>query len=263
MNKEEFLEMRKEFGELVVNFDRFQKDCFILDLNYNLAFYDVLHPIRELELETFILSQALEMKEKNEKEEDITKYLDRVSEQFADENLRAENKNNYAKQVIGYTSRLSKEERLEVENIYADFMIENHPVVNLINSQEAKNSYETIKKFYMESNLLGLKEILDVQKKFLAHEDVNDEAEFVKYSQVYFETRQKITSSFNKQSKEYPMNKKPVFNDEMSIEREHDELKLHMKKEKEKNNEMHNHFIEVFGKDYSITRGWELAQSEA
>ena len=97
MNKEEFLEMRKEFGELVVNFDKFQKDSFIIDLNYNLAFFDVLQPIRQLELETFILSQAIEMKEKGESQEEIFKYLERVSAQFSEENLRAQNKHEYAK----------------------------------------------------------------------------------------------------------------------------------------------------------------------
>lgn len=252
MNKEEFLEMRKEFGSLVANFDRFQKDCFIIDLNYNLAFFQELEPTRKLELEIYIIGQAIAQKDLGKSVDEIKQYIDHIKESYEKERESAKNKNNYAKQVIAYTSRISKEERQEVEDLYFNFMVENHPLVNLLANETAKGAYEIIKKYYFESNLPGLKEILPVQGKALEHSEINDENEYIKFSQVYFDSRNQVTKAYTEQSKKYPFVKREVFKDEMSIERERDELNLNRKKLEQTNKKAHEDFVKNFEFDFSL-----------
>ena len=45
MNKQEFLEMKDEFALIIYNYEKFLKDCVLLDYKYNDHFYELLQKI--------------------------------------------------------------------------------------------------------------------------------------------------------------------------------------------------------------------------
>ena len=76
MNRQEFDEMRKEFGEYVQNYEYFQKVGFITDMYYTNKFSPELIKIQKLEIENIVMSQSLDLILKGEPLENIKNYCE-------------------------------------------------------------------------------------------------------------------------------------------------------------------------------------------
>ncbi|MBQ7641290.1 MAG: hypothetical protein IJS83_02375 [Acholeplasmatales bacterium] len=245
MNKQEYEEMRLEFADLVYRYEAFMKRGYLTDCRYSLTYFEALKEARRYESEAAVITQAIQSKDKY-KIEEILKAIDNAKESYKQEMIQTENKHNYCVQLFSIINKFDKSVFDESENLFRKFIYDYHPVVCLNASKDAKNVYEMLKKFYFECNHLGFKEFLEMNKKVFEVDPITEDR-YVEASQVYFQFRGNINNTFNQLEKQYPYNKISVFEDEMRIIAEKDDLEIRVKKLKELLKNVRKDFFDAFG----------------
>ena len=245
MNKQEYNEMREEFASLVYQYERYLKVGFLTDCRYNALFFDELKKLRRAEAEIALISQAIQAKENN-KIDVILNAIDKTKAEFKKELVQTENKHNYCVQLLSIVDKFDKSVFDLSEKYFRDFIFTHHPVVNLNAKKEAKDIYELLKRFYFECNYLGFKEFLNSNIKVFECDEVTEE-KYVEASQVYFQFRNTINNTLNELSKKYPYNKNDIFNDEMTVQAEKDDIEIQAKKMTEALKNARKDFFDAFG----------------
>jgi hypothetical protein len=251
MNKEEYIEMRQEFASLVYAFENFMKNGFLADCKYNVAFYDNLVQIRESELRLSVIVAAMKDKENNTPIDQILSKIEKTKIDYNVEKIQTENKHKYCLQLIQILSKFDKSAYDASETHMKDFLIKYHPVVCLNAKKEAREKYEMLKRFYFECNFVGFQEFLNENIQIFETGEINEDR-YVEASQVYFRFRQTITDSLNKSKELYPYNKIELFNDDMTIQAEKDNLDIKLKQLKNSLKAAEKDFKNEFGFDFKF-----------
>ena len=251
MNKEEYIEMRQEFASLIYDFENFMKNGFLADCKYNVAYYDTLREIRKTEMTVAVIAHAMKDKENNVPITEILKKIENAKKDYDVEQLQTENKHKYCTQLIQILSKFDKSAYEASEKHMRDFLIKYHPVVCLNTKKEARDTYEMLKRFYFECNFVGFQEYLDKNITMFEVPEITEDR-YVEASQVYFRFRQTITDSLMKSQDKYPYNKIKLFNDDITIQAEKDELEIKAKKLKQGLAAAQKDFKESFGFDFKF-----------
>ena len=247
MNKQEFEEMKGEFALIIYNYEKFIKDCILIDYKYNSRFFDLLQKIRYYEVENGLMARCIQAHVEG-KDTEVEKIVDDFEKGYKQELDSATKKHLIATRVNDYNSKLDPEKVKEFEVYYVDFISKHHPVVHALASKEEQEVYEKLKVYYYENNIDGfMKQFNDSLNTFKEVE--YPEEMYSKISQYYYDIRQRIGQDYAKKQQVYPFVKKDVFNDEMSIAYEEGELKTHLNKLMADNKKIHQDFIKAFGSD--------------
>lgn len=249
MNKEEYIEMRQEFASAVYNFENLMKNGFLADCKYNASFFDSLKKIRESEVQIAVITEAIKDKQNNLPITDILNKIDKHRNDFAIEQVQTENKHKYCNQLLSILTKFDKSAFEASEKNFRDFLIDYHPVVCLNAKKEARDTYAMLKRFYFECNFVGFQEYLNQNIKAFETDPINEDR-YVEASQVYFRFRNTIAETINKSKDQYPYNKIMLFNDEMTVQSEKDDLEIKAKKMAEALAAAKKDFNEVFGFDF-------------
>ena len=193
MNRQEFDEMRQEFGEYVYNYEYFQKVGFITDMYYTNRFSDALTKIQKYEIENIIMSQAIALKNKGENFDNIDNYITESKKRFSKDSVKFQNKIKKAKEFIRHHEKMSNEEKEQFEKDYLNFCIELHPVVKCKVSKEENNAYLVMRNFYFENNYPAFKEFLDLHSDGFQPVEYL-ETEFNNISAFYLENKTRINA---------------------------------------------------------------------
>ena len=250
MNKQEFLEMKAEFALIIYNYERFLKDCVLIDYKYNDKFYDLLQKIRYYEVENGLMARCLQEKSKDPTF-DITPIIVDFQKGYSQELENASRKHEVAHVVNSHQNDLTEDERKEFEKLYQDFIAENHPIVKALVSDEEKEVYEKLKIFYYENNYKGFKEAYELNKAVFKEPEYTEDV-FTKISQYYYDIRKNIGADFTKRQKLYPFVKKDVFTDDLTVAEEDANLKTTYNKLISDNKKLHADFVRMFVKDISL-----------
>ncbi len=250
MNRQEFLEMKDEFALIIYNYEKFLKDCILLDYRYNDQFFDLLQKVRYFEVENGLLATCLQNRSQNP-EFDTTKVLSDFKEGYSKELENALEKHKVAHSVVSHLNDNTPDENKEFEKIYQDFIKENHPVVKALVTDEEKELYEKLKIFYYENNYKGFMEAYELNKDTFKEVEYPEDL-FAKISQYYYDIRKNIGADFTKRQKGYPFIKKDVFQDDMTIAEEDANLKTSYNKLLGDNKKLHQDYIKMFGSDLSL-----------
>ncbi len=116
MNKQEFLEMKEEFALIIYNYEKFLKDCILLDYRYNDQFFDLLQRVRYYEVENGLLATCLQNRSQNP-EFDTTKVLSDFKDGYSKELENAVQKHKVAHSVVSHLNDNTLEENKEFEKI--------------------------------------------------------------------------------------------------------------------------------------------------
>lgn len=251
MNREEFNEMKQEFGEYVYNYEFFQKSGVLYDMYYTHYYGDILEKLQRLEIENIVLDEAMKLALKGEPRENISSYLDITKNRYQKDIVNFKNKRKRAEEIYAHNEKMSKEDKDQFEKDYLDFCINVHPVVKCLANDEEHKSFMVLRNFYFENNYDAFKEFLaDHKKKFKKVE--YKEEEFNRISGYYYENKTRINKDFSQRNANYPYTKKDVFVDEISIAREDGELHARLTEYQRQNQDLHKAYKEVFTNDFSI-----------
>lgn len=250
MNKEEFLELQREFAQDVYNFEFFLKRELYADFSYNNVFFDELMTNRKLDLENKMLFDAIKMH--NESNLDVSKFIDKTRQDYANECDVSFRKHANVKALLEKNKELKEEDLKAFEEYFHEFVLENNPIVRLNQNKETQSVYEMLTRLYRENNIENFKALYNTNSEvFLIDKEV-DPSRYVEFSRVYYNTRKKFNSVINQAPTRYPFNKEATLKDANSIEKEKKLLKEKEKSLLEANESLHKDFYKVFGKDILI-----------
>lgn len=251
MNKQEFLEMKEEFALIIYNYEKFLKDCILLDYRYNDQFFDLLQKIRYYEVENGLMATILQGKSKDANFE-VDKVLDDFKKGFMQELLNAESKHGVAHEVVSHLNDLTEDENKEFEAFYQKFIALNHPVVKALVTDEEKEIYEKLKIYYYENNYKGFMEAYELNKNVFKEPEYPEDI-YSKISQYYYDVRKNIGADFTKRQKSYPFIKMGVFKDDMTVAEEDAQLKTNYNKLLGDNKKLHQDYVRMFNHDISLS----------
>ena len=251
MNRQEFDEMRDEFAIIIYNYEKFLKDCILLDYRYNTQYFDILQKIRFYEVENGLMARCFQAREENA-DADVSNIIDNFQKGYKQEVNNALKKHKIATVVTKHSLELSEEDSKAFEELYQKFIHDHHPVVKALINDEEKNAYERLKVYYYENNFEGFKEAYELNKEVFLEPEYTEEI-FSQISSYYYDIRKRIGQDFTKKQKAYPFTKKDVFVDDMSIAYEEAELKTALSKAIRDNHQFHEEFQKRFGFDVSVS----------
>ena len=105
MNKQEFEEMKGEFALIIYNYEKFIKDCILIDYKYNSRFFDLLQKIRYYEVENGLMARCIQAHVEG-KDTEVEKIVDDFEKGYKQELDSATKKHLIATRVNDYTTRL-------------------------------------------------------------------------------------------------------------------------------------------------------------
>ena len=250
MNKEEFLELQREFAQDVYNFEFFLKRELFADFTYNNVFFDELMTNRKIDLENRMLFDAIKLH--SESNVDVEKFIEKAQHDYASELDVSFKKHANVKALLEKQKDIKEEDVKSFEEYFREFVFENNPIVNLNQKKETQSVYEMLTRLYRENNIENFKALYNSNSEvFLIDKDV-DPSRYVEFSRVYYNTRKKFNSVINQAPGRYPFNKEATLKDVESIEAERKALKEKEKSLLEANESLHKDFFKTFGKDVLI-----------
>ncbi len=251
MNRLEFNEMVKEFGEDVYDFEKFLKKGFILEASYITIFNGLLKEINHATFENNLLKDGIEKLKNNESVDDINKYLIENKKKINDTIAQLVVRDNYYKKVYDSAYSFLTKENEEVEALYKDYCLKHHPAVRAFVSKQEEELSNYLKKEYFEDNLEHLKTLLEKNQGVFINDEIED-SKFNDISGHYFKLRKNMNVEKQARLKKYPFIKENVFKDELSIASEEAELRIQLKKLKDLNEALHKDFTQIFGSDFIL-----------
>lgn len=250
MNKQEFQELKDEFAVIIYNYEKFIKDCILLDYRYNTRYYDLLTKVRFYEVENTLLARCIQAHVENHDPE-VEKIIDDFHNGYQKELSNSVMKHKIAKTVTEHNLKLNPDDIKQFETEYVDFIKAHHPVVNALASKEEQEVYEKLKVYYYENNIAGFKKALEEASSVFQNPDYPDDI-FTKVSEYYYDIRKRIGQDFTKKQTVYPFVKRTVFADEMSEAYEEGELKTNLNKLMSDNKKLHADVVKAFNYDIKL-----------
>lgn len=251
MNRLEFNEMVKEFGEDVYSFEKFLKKGFILEASYITVYNGLLKDINYITFENNLLKDGMEKLKNNQSLEDINKYLLENKKKVNDTIAQLVTRDIYYKKVYDSAYQFLSKENEELEEIYKDYCLKHHPAVRAFISKQEEELSNYLKKEYFEDNLENLKTLLEKNQGVF----INDEIEESKFNDVsghYFKLRKNMNVERQTRLQKYPYIKENVFKDDLSIASEEADLRIQLKKLKDLNEALHKDYVANFGNDFKL-----------
>lgn len=251
MNRLEFNEMVKEFGEDVYSFEKFLKKGFVLEASYITIYNELLKDINYVTFENNLLKDAIEKLSNNETIDSIKIYLIDNRKKLNDSIAQLVARDTYYKKVYDSAYSFLTNENEDVEALYRDYCLNHHPAVRAFISKQEEKLSNYLKKEYFENNFNNLKTLLEKNQGVFINDEIGED-KFNDISAHYFKLRKNMNVERAARLKKYPFVKENVFKDELSIASEEADLRVQLKKLKDLNEALHKDYVSAFGEDFKL-----------
>ncbi len=253
MNKKEFMELQAQLADVVVAYETFCKKGHLLDLRFNYALNELLVKEEYLRYENGLLAGICTMIIDKKGLDKVEAYVKQQREEYAKRIVARTQKVSHAAHILKVMKELPNEIIDLLEDSFKEYVINYHPAVKFISSEDENILYEHLKKFYYENNYSGFKEMLDLNKNLLKKASFDDDEEFqLKVINYYYGIMEEMATDVNKRRTEYPYNIEPIFNDKLSIAAYEGELRALISKLADGNKALHEDLINLYGEDITL-----------
>ena len=203
-----------------------------------------------LEFENSVIYGALKSKEAN-KDFDLNKYLDNAKNELAHLNVRIQTKIEKAEKITEEVDKLSVDERKAIEEEYLKIIKLYHPVIRVFVSDEEKAAFGKMRDFYNDNNVLGIREIFELNKDAFKPIEYKPE-HYTQVSGFFYENQKRINADYTKKVKEYPFNIGETLKDEITMARETGELRSKHTQLLRANQELKTAYKKIFNADFEL-----------
>lgn len=254
MNKEEYLEMHAEMVNNVLAYERFCKDAFLTDLRYNATFGDLLIQLNYYQRERDLIKLVLSLI--NQKtdgdgynlDDEVAKLLSDAQSHYDKELEIINRKHKHSVELDKKLKEMSQEDSQELEQLFVNYVQIYHPAVKVYVTKQEQIIYNELKIAYYECDLHAFKKYMEMHKDDFTDPKMTEE--FVAaQNQSYYNTKNQISKDVAARMDKYPFDKKPVFEDEITIAAEIGELRSKVKKMSEQSKLAHQEMKQYFPSD--------------
>lgn len=248
MNKKEFIELQKEFSDVIIGYEKFCKKGYVLNMKFNYTFCEYLIKEQYLKYENKLLIGICTMLSDKKTLDEVDKFIKTEKNEYNKFLINHTNGVTRFAQVIKRLNEMPNEILDLLENAFEDYVYKYHPAVNFITTEDEFKFYDVLKQCYYESNYSMFKEMLDLNKKFLKSTNFDEELQ-IKATYYYYDIMNQIKLEVNNKKDKYPYNIEYVFEDKISIASYEGEIRARINVLQSANQALHKDVIKLFGED--------------
>ncbi|MDE6655520.1 MAG: hypothetical protein K2J85_00845, partial [Anaeroplasmataceae bacterium] len=219
MYAEEFMKIKNELIELVIEFEQTERKINLLSNAYMLEFYEELQQQRYLLSENDYLIKAIAMKNDGKSKEEIKAFLEDCRKQFSANMQGFYTQYRMAQELGKKASNLSENDMNNMDEAFIEYCSVHHPLIKAHSTPEDRSFYSTLIMLYRMGNVMGFKKFLKECKfKYSSHEIT--EEEYNNIAKLYLESIDNLKEISQKKKQEFPLNKEDIFYKEELLTRE-------------------------------------------
>lgn len=251
MDKEEFNGIQNELINQVINFEQTERSINFLNSLYILRFYQELEQQRYLLFENEYLVKSIAMDADGKTVEEVKAFLEKSKNDFSLYIERFHKQYELAKEMESQLEKYTKEDLEKNDASFIEYCTYFHPLVKTNLNSIDSSIYSSLIMLYRMGNIAGFKNVMKECKDNL-HPALFKEENYDEVSKLYKESIEYLNSIKEKKMKEFPLNKKDIFNNEDLITRELIYLREKNYKIKEMNQSLQADFKLHFSFEFSL-----------
>ena len=249
MDKMEFVELQKEMGRYLYEYEKFIKDGHILDMKYINIYYDLLVEQFTITAENMLLQGVCDKLNNNVSLSDVDSFITSSKKDYNQKIVLYANKMNNARYVIDAFN--DDEVTKELEELFRVYCLDNHPAVKIMITKLERMTFDELRANYLNNNLSGYTSLYELQKESI-RPCILTEEHYPKAILYYDKIKIDIEKEMDKKMGEYPYIKKEVFDNDITLAREKADLIVNLNKQKQMNKALHQDVIKIYGEDIKI-----------
>lgn len=251
MTREEFLSLKEELTNVVVEYEVLKRKSSFLNNSYILQFKEELEKQRYLLYENEYLSKAIAKQGEKENLEDIKKYLEEAKKEFE---VQIQTFHQQVHQAEEMEKRCSHYHAKDIENLDREF-IEYcklyHPALKAHSTENELNLYNVLVTVYRLGNIAGFKALMSENRDVFTSQMVTEE-EYDRIAKYYLQSLQNLSGLLNNLKNSFPLNKEQIFIDDEAYTKEYMYLREKNYAAREMNASLHKDFLLNFSFDFEL-----------
>lgn len=247
MNKNEFKELQKEIGEIVISYERFCKKGYLLDLKYTAQFHEYIEKEYRLSTENEALQQMLLKLKQKESPEEMEHYLKELRAQYAQNIVRLSNKIRQSELMTAVSEEVSE----GMERAFEEYALMYHPAVRIFISKEERAIYNQLRALYMDNKLSAFIALIEMNRTQLQNQEL-EEAKYVQAAEYYYHTMEQIRLDMKKREAGFPYTKEAIFGDSLSLAAEEAEFRVKINQLLGLNKSLHKDITALYDRDVCL-----------
>lgn len=251
MNKEEFLELKENLTNVVIEYELLQRKATFLNNSYLLEFHDELSAQRYLHYENQYLTSAIVMKNDGKSDAEIKEFLDNCQKEFKNIINNFEFQYRTAKELEKKCSKYTLADMQALDFEMIDYIKLYHPVIKFHSTNNEKNIYNMLINMYRFGNISGFRTLLNNNKDNLKAATISEE-DYDSAAHYYNLSLKNISSLLYKLKNEFPLNNEELFKDEKKLNDENFILRQKNNELRTINKKIHKDFVINFNFDFEL-----------
>lgn len=251
MNKKEFSELQTQIASLLIEYENFCKKGYQLDLKYNYTFCELLMKEERIKFENNLIIGVCTMLADKKSMEEVDAFIQKQKNEYNALFVRHSQKVTNAAQVLKAMKELPAEIVKLLEDSFNEYVLNYHPAVKYITSEEEGKLYEYVRKAYYDNNYSAFKEMLELNKNILKPADFKEE-QYVDAASYYYSIMVEMNKDVSIKRTKYPYNIEEILESKISIAAYEADIRTRITKLTGANKALHKDLIEVYGEDIII-----------
>lgn len=248
---EEFLEIKRELVDLVIDFEQTERKISILNNIYILEFFEDLEQQRYIQCENNYLTQAIAMTKDGKSDTEVQAFLEQCRQEFSEFMKDFYRQHNAAKDMQKDISKYAKDDFEKIDQEFKEYCMVHHPLVKAHYSEMERNIYSMLIMLYRLGNTTAFRKMLHESSSSFTSPEVKPE-EFETISKLYEETIQHLKSLKEHRNEVFPLNIEDIFYKEELLTREQISLRERNYQYREINKALHADFKLHFSFEFNL-----------
>lgn len=251
MNREEFLSLRQNLLDIVIEYEVLQRKAYFIENSYILEFYVDLEQQRYVQHENDYMIKAIALHTEGKSDFEVQAFLDTCKVEFQGIMNSFQRRYTLAKELEQRCKNYDSEDIVNLDRDFIAYCSKYHPLVKAHSSEQEHNLYNLLISMYRIGNIQGFKSVLEENKSILK-DDVIKEEEIDKIAVLYQESLQQLKAVLEKQKNSFPLNKEYLFKDSMNLAKESVRLREENAGDREINKTLQKDFKENFSFQFEL-----------
>lgn len=251
MTREEFLKLKDDLTNVVINYELLQRKSSFFANSYILEFHEMLEQKRYLQYENEYIVNAIAYKKDGKTLEEIKEYLEKSKEEFAKKTKEFNRQYELAQDMEKRCSKYSANDMEILDKEFFEYCKLYHPIIKAHCTTRERIIYNGLSMVYRLGNIAGFRNLLNENKDYLIAASF-DEEEYDTIGSYYIETYNSIKANSDKLSKSYPLNLEHVFTSQEAYTNELSALRQGNHDLRSANKCLHQDFLGNFDFDFEL-----------
>lgn len=251
MTREDFLQLKQELTNIVVQYEYAQKKSYFFQQSYYIEFSEELEQELCLQLENEAILQAIQMFSDGKDKKEIFSFLEKKKEMIKEQYNHLKRRIKEATEMAQRCSHYTPTDMMQLDEEFMDYCINNHPVIKAHSTEMEKNLYNILSTSYRMGNLTGFRMILKENKDVFTLVNVEEE-QYDSIAGFYTQSIQNLTLLLHKMNTSFPLTKEREVTEENAATAEHGKLREKMYALREINKNLHKDLVYNFDEDMDL-----------